>query len=307
MRPSDLKSLKGLIAGIREEICLLRQRQGEHSRATSNNHETQHEDQKAIVSAIALLRIPDEERIETERAKERRHRENLSQQRRLTRWTAAAFCAAAVYATLAFLQFNALNSTAKSAQEQARATLLYQDGRLEIAPDRRSYTVFIELKNTGNTPALSVRAWLTGKFTDTIPDEYSYFCPYVDGITDHYCHSTVHFTEADGRDGVTDIGAQGVVCITRPHLPINEQELLAVNRTLYIRGEAFYGDIFGDSRFDAFVTKTKLGEGTHLDGVLNWIDNPRYTDFPWKLDKSTGVPSGQVIRQGPCATDQNTP
>lgn len=128
MRPSQQKALRIVLESIGNAIDLLRERLEQLTHSANVARDSHREDQKAIVSAIESLRVSDDQRIEDDRTKERRHQENLaeqgkhlSQQKRLTRWTAAAFIAAGIYALIAACQLHEMRQATFAAKESAHA------------------------------------------------------------------------------------------------------------------------------------------------------------------------------------------
>lgn len=121
MRPSDLKSLKSALEAIRSNLSSLRENIENQDRRTGDAQKTEHEDRQVIASAITSIRIPDNDRVNSERNKERHHGENLEEQRKLRKWTSRAFIAAAIYAGIAFFQWLTMQHTYTEIQRQTKA------------------------------------------------------------------------------------------------------------------------------------------------------------------------------------------
>ncbi|MGA2252460.1 hypothetical protein [Terracidiphilus sp.] len=93
----------------------------DQAKGIRDSAKAQENQQEAITSAVSFLHETNNERIEEQRTEERRHTENLTQQRWLTGWTCAAFAAAAIYAFFAYFQLRTTNATYVEIRSQTNA------------------------------------------------------------------------------------------------------------------------------------------------------------------------------------------
>jgi hypothetical protein len=159
MRPSELKSLKGFIAAIREEIASFRDvfKEGAASISDQNKAHQQSEEyqrEKILHSIDNLANQKNESDSTSETNQNRRHRQNLWVQWTLAGFTFLAFAAAAIYAEIAARQLieatKATEAATKSAniaacalrenQRQFQETLGEMKGQTSIQRDAASAT-----------------------------------------------------------------------------------------------------------------------------------------------------------------------
>jgi hypothetical protein len=123
MRPSDLKSLRSLLAIIREELASLRKVIEESATAVTNQSiEKQKANQKEWEETQKILSRPhhtdENEQAATEANQQRRHWQNFGLQGVLVLGTWLAFVAAAIYAGIAARQLSKMSDTYREMRSQ---------------------------------------------------------------------------------------------------------------------------------------------------------------------------------------------
>jgi len=221
--------------------------------------------------------------------------------------TIAAVLAASIYAAIAAYQLVLMRETA---QRQFRAYVLYEGGRVDISKDGWSYTVFIEMKNSGQTPAYSTEYWFNARIMDRLPDPFRYFFPPCVGDSSKGCTGVVKF-RITPDEGVTDIGTQQSVCF-RKTFPTTSTDWS--NKVIYVWGYVTYWDQFQRSQYAAFIRQTvnpiAKEESLKLANILNWATDPeehsriyeRKLDqkFPWPQEPQQAREPTEASFQGTC-------
>lgn len=178
MRPSDLKSFRGLLAKALEELSSLRKAFEERATAIAHQQVAQqkadqekwNQSQKMLCDLICSRDGESEKRLAvSEAAQQNRHLQNLRVQEALTIGTWLAFAAAAIYAGFAYCtlreaekQTTAAQCTAKAAQTQAELMKKQLEGTMAADIDLANFTLSDTFKlhltatNSGHVAAQDV-------------------------------------------------------------------------------------------------------------------------------------------------------
>lgn len=238
-------------------------------------------------------------------------------------WTAAATVAIAV---TSYYQWRAIKrqweemqkqSTISSdtAKRQFRAYVQYESGKLSISKDGQSYTIFIEIKNTGQTPAYSVRHWIGAAVMDRVPDPLSYFYPpnvlRPGGYPPSQHSGDVKFKKPVD-EGLTDFGGTQSVCLEKT-FPLTDSNWR--NKIIYAWGHVTYDDQFRRPQSTAFVRQTvgpmTKGGTLRFSNILSWTAEPsdaydadnksnRPSKFPWNEEPQSPNEPMEISFQGAC-------
>jgi hypothetical protein len=263
---------------------------------------------KNIVAEIHF----DEQTTEAQSAENQRQHDTQRQIRNATR---AAVAAASVYAFIAILQWCAMQRqlamSLDTAKRQFRAYVLYENGRVDISKDGRSYTVSIEIKNSGQTPAYSTEYWFNAGMMDRLPDPFRYFCPPYADLPPGRCTGEVKF-RVTPDEGATDVGAGQSVCL-RNTFPIASADW--DSKVIYIWGYVKYWDQFQRPQFAVFIRQTSnpvaKEKSLKLANVLNWATDPEdysgsyikgrpIPKFPWPQEPQQPRKPSEASFQGSC-------
>jgi len=125
MRPSELKSLRGFLAEIREDIASFRDVFKERSASIANQkiaqQQSNEEEWRKTQEILSRPRRTDpDEQTKSEANLRRRHWQNFGMQGALMLGTWLAFAAAAIYAELAYKQWCTMNNTYVQIQKQTK-------------------------------------------------------------------------------------------------------------------------------------------------------------------------------------------
>ncbi len=185
-----------------------------------------------------------------------------------------AFVAAAVAACEAYRLANLTNALVTDAQDTAkrqfRAYVLYDSGIVVMSPDGHSYTVSVSVKNSGQTPAYSVRYdWYS-----TILD-----FPLKDPI--HSFPNPPTFSALSSQESA-DIGASGFVTLgDARNYTISPEDLVAVRdrkKAIYVVASITYHDTFHRDQGAKFIAvnipSDVSGQWTMRNYLHTMPDNP---------------------------------
>ena len=236
-----VSSLRGLRSDVKQLVCAV----SDANKANEKQQDYQRQQLEALRSEHQIHETA-ERNIQTRY--DRQHPIEVF----LAIGTWAAFVATAVaaggavyYAHIAKLQWNAMIETAR---RQFRAYVIYDEGTVNLSQDGRSYTVSIEVKNTGQTPAYSAQYWFTAKIMDEVSDPFWYFCPKL-AYPDKPCSGLISFG-AVPREGATDLGAGQVICM-RNTFPVTAANF--PNKRVYVWGYVMFLDQFQRNQLTAFI------------------------------------------------------
>jgi hypothetical protein len=142
--------------------------------------------------------------------------------------------------------------------------LLYEGGKVAIAKDGSSYTVSIQVKNFGQTPAYSVTHWVTAQAMSHLPDPFAHFDPRQGNVV---------FAETENQNAVSDIGPGQSICIQKT-FPGSH---LSGDDVVYVWGDVKYGNQFHRCQFDAFVLQATgpiaNGQELKLANIMPWASD----------------------------------
>jgi hypothetical protein len=222
-----------------------------------------------------------------------------------TDWIIALFTV--VIAGVAYFQYTEMQDQLKTMQDtmkfQLSPYLMYEDGRVDVSKDGRSFTISIKVKNFGQTPAYSVTHWVTAEARRHFPDPFEHFDPRR--------KDPVHFTETDNFNSVADVGPGQSICIQKERFPVSS---LSGDDVIYVWGHVKYASQFrGDCRYCGFVLQGIVSPGPIVNGdklkltnILPWTgpekcSERRKAESPWPEEPSQ--PSAEpksVVSQGDC-------
>lgn len=199
-----------------------------------------------------------------------------------------------------FIFYGQLVESRNLTKRQFRAYLLYESGRVDISKDEKTYTVYIEVKNSGQGPAFTVTHWFNAKAMDRLPDPFESFS----------LAKSKFQVEDTGRES-TDVGSGQSMCITR-QFPVAHTELSGPNTVIYVWGIVKFRDQFQRAQMEAFALQSTSrimnGKSLKLATVVhhtNDQDNPFYkgkekAEGPWPEVSQSPAPPQSVIFQGTC-------
>jgi hypothetical protein len=218
-----------------------------------------------------------------------------------------AVIAASIYAGIAAYQLCTMKDTE---QRQLRAYLLADGGRVEFSKDG-SYTVYVQFKNSGQTPAYTVVHWLTAEIQDDIAD------PFHELFESHKIK-----WRKTGPENV-DLGSGQSMCIMLKGTSVTPS--IPLGKAIYVWGDVKYKDVFQrECQFDAFLLKSteRLDAGRVLPSFMNWASdkNPNYKYKcdtsgkvilpPEKFDELPALPPEEIksmIYVGECPKPESKP
>jgi hypothetical protein len=161
-------------------------------------------------------------------------------------------------------------------QRQLRAYLLPDGARVEFSKDG-SYIVYIQFKNSGQTPAYTVVHWLTADIQDDIAD------PFHELFESH----KIKWRKTGPKN--VDLGSGQSMCLMLKGTSVTPS--LPLGKAIYVWGDVKYKDAFQrECQFDAFLLKSteRLDTGRVLSSFMNWASD-KNPDYKYKCDTSGKV------------------
>jgi hypothetical protein len=183
---------------------------------------------------------------------------------------------------------------------------LYENGRVDVSKDGANYTVFLELKNSGQVPAYMVTNWFSAKAMDQLSDPYATF---KIGSKETTPGGEFGFYDT-GRES-TDIGPEQSMCLTE-QFPLSASNLTDGNMVIYVWGGTKFHDGFQRNQVEAFqlqsVGRIERNASLRLtmiehnaSNVDDLSDKPKPESFPWRESPNNPATQRQsAILQGPC-------
>ena len=161
----------------------------------------------------------------------------------------------------------------RATMAQVRAYLLYDEGKADISKDGRSYSISINFKNFGLTPAYNTTHWINGEVTDSIDKPLAIV----------------------RKRRTKDTGAQTFGVAGQQSMCIRETfatDDLRDDRVIYVWGVIKYRDRSQRCQLDVFELRTdsKLSAGSSVPLIVSFNHASDYVDATmWNDCSKMGV------------------